>query len=87
MTEIFSIEVEETITNRAELRDIIAPPNERVADKWIDHVDDLARRFIAASPFAVLASRRPDGHLDLSPRGDPPGFVRVLDEKTMVLPD
>ncbi len=87
MTEVFGIDVEETITSRAELRDIIARPNERVVDKVIDHIDDLARRFIAASPFAVLASRRPDGHLDLSPRGDPPGFARVLDEKTLVLPD
>lgn len=87
MAEIFGIDVEETITSAAELRDLIAPPNARTADKVIDHIDDLARRFIAASPFLVLASRRPDGHLDLSPRGDPPGFARVLDQKTLVLPD
>jgi hypothetical protein len=47
MTEIFGIDVEETITSRAELRDIIAPPNARTADKVIDHVDDLAQKFIA----------------------------------------
>ena len=87
MTEIFGIDVEKTITSRAELRDIIAPPNARTADKVIDHVDDLAEKFIAASPFAVLASHRSDGHLDLSPRGDPPGFARVLNKKTLVLPD
>jgi len=87
MTEVFGIDVEERITSGAELRDIIAPPNARTADKVIDHVDDLARKFIAASPFAVIASRRPDGHLDLSPRGDPPGFARVLNKKTLVLPD
>ena len=87
MTQIFGIDVEETISSSTELRDIIAPPNLRVADKVIDHIDDLSKKFIAASPFAILASRRSDGHLDLSPRGDPPGFAHVLSNKLLLLPD
>ena len=48
-------------------------------NKVIDRIDELAARFIAASPFAVIASRNGDGHLDLSPKGDAAGsFVRVI---------
>tara|TARA_Y100000994_G_C15578831_1_gene395665 strand:+ start:185 stop:871 length:687 start_codon:yes stop_codon:yes gene_type:complete len=87
MEKRFGVEIEESITSVAELRKVIAPPNKRVKDKCIDHIDDLARRFINASPFIILASRRSDNHLDLSPRGDPPGFVHVFNEKTLIIPD
>lgn len=53
----------------------------------IDHVDDLARRFIAASAMVVLATRREDGGIDMTPRGDPPGFVQVLNDHVVALPD
>ena len=53
----------------------------------IDHIDPLAARFIAASPLAILGTRRADGGVDQTPRGDPPGFVKVLDRKTLALPD
>jgi PPOX class probable FMN-dependent enzyme len=58
-----------------------------VSHKTIDHIDDICRRFIAASPFVMVASRGADGRLDLSPKGDPPGFVAVLDQKTLAIPD
>ena len=45
------------------------------------------RNFIALSPFCVLSSSRADGRADASPRGDPPGFVAVLDDRTLLLPD
>jgi len=54
--------------------------------KEIDHISSQYRALIAASPFVVLATSGPEG-LDCSPRGDPAGFVRVLDDKTIALPD
>jgi PPOX class probable FMN-dependent enzyme len=54
--------------------------------KVVDHVHPLYRPFIEAAPFAVLATRGPLG-LDTSPRGDKPGFVRIADDKTLLLPD
>jgi PPOX class probable FMN-dependent enzyme len=54
--------------------------------KEIDHVNGHYRAFIEAAPFFALATNGPDG-LDCSPRGDPPGFVRVQDEKTLLIPD
>ena len=54
--------------------------------KEIDHISGHYRKLIEASPFLVLATCGPEG-LDCSPRGDPPGFVRVLDEKTLLIPD
>jgi hypothetical protein len=54
--------------------------------KEIDHLTPLHQAYIDASPFAVLATAGPEG-LDCSPRGDPPGFVRVADERTLLMPD
>lgn len=55
--------------------------------KVLRHVDRFCRDFIALSPFLVLASSDGQGHADASPRGDGPGFVAVLDEKTLLIPD
>jgi uncharacterized protein len=54
--------------------------------KEIDHVNAHYRAFIEAAPFFAMATSGPDG-LDCTPRGDPPGFVRVADEKTLLIPD
>jgi PPOX class probable FMN-dependent enzyme len=54
--------------------------------KEIDHVNADYRAFIEAAPFCALATSGADG-LDCTPRGDPPGFVRVADEKTLLIPD
>jgi PPOX class probable FMN-dependent enzyme len=54
--------------------------------KEIDHINDAYRALIEAAPFFALATNGPDG-LDCSPRGDPAGFVRVVDEKTLAIPD
>jgi uncharacterized protein len=78
---------EEVITTRERLREIIEPPTHKVRAKVIDHIDDICRRFIAASPFLVVATRGADGRLDLSPKGDPAGFVAVLDDRTLAVPD
>ncbi len=55
--------------------------------KCIDFLDRHARAFIALSPFLTLATQSPAGRADVSPRGDPPGFVRVLDERRLLIPD
>lgn len=55
--------------------------------KVMRHLDRHGRAFIALSPFLVIATADTDGKLDASPRGDPPGFVRVLDDTTLLLPD
>jgi uncharacterized protein len=77
---------EEVITTPARLRESSKHPSHR-AIRVIDHIDDICRRFIAACPFVIVASRGADGRLDLSPKGDPAGFVAVLDEKTLAIPD
>jgi len=61
-------------------------PGQASRVKVVDHVHPLYRPYIEASPFAVLATLGPQG-LDASPRGDGPGFVRVADEHTLLLPD
>ena len=58
-----------------------------VRDKVIHHLDDHCAAFIRLSPFATLASASPDGDPEVSPRGGDPGFVKVLDARTLVLPD
>jgi predicted pyridoxine 5'-phosphate oxidase superfamily flavin-nucleotide-binding protein len=78
---------EEVVTTRQRLRELTQVPSSRAQAKVIAHIDDICRRFIAASPFLLVASRGADGRLDISPKGDPPGFVAVLDEKTLAIPD
>jgi len=73
--------------NQAELRDILGEPNELVKAKLADRLNSLTRQFVERSPFVVVATGRPDGGLDVSPRGDPAGFVRILDDRTLLLPD
>jgi uncharacterized protein len=76
-----------TIGDEAELRQILGSPTELVLSKIADRLNDLTRQFIERSPFVCVATATPDGGLDVSPRGDPPGFVRILDERTLLLPD
>ena len=82
-----SMRFDEVIASRERLREISRAPSFRAQNKVIDHVDEICRRFIAASPFVVVASRGADGLIDVSPKGDPAGFVAVLDEKTLAIPD
>ena len=76
-----------TIEHESELRDVIGSPNTLVESKIADRLNDLTRQFIEQSPFVCVATASPDGGLDVSPRGDPAGFVRILDERTLLLPD
>lgn len=74
------------VTTVEQLAALYGEPLETATGKEIGHVHPLYRALIEASPFAVLATRGPRG-LDASPRGDPPGFVVVEDDKTLLMPD
>jgi uncharacterized protein len=75
------------IRDEAELRSVIGPAKPASLLKLADRLTPLSRQFIERSPFVCIATSRPDGGLDVSPRGDPPGFVRVLDERTLLMPE
>jgi uncharacterized protein len=74
------------ITTLEQLKAIYGEPVGNSLVKELDHVSDHYRAMIEASPFVVLATSGPEG-LDCTPRGDPPGFVRVVDRNTLMLPD
>ena len=76
-----------TVTDASQLRSLYGDVPKRAAGKVHGRLDRHDRAFIAASPFLVLATASADGLLDVSPRGDLPGFVHVLDDETVVLPD
>jgi PPOX class probable FMN-dependent enzyme len=79
--------VTRVITTTDELREIVKEPPKLVMEKEIDHIDAQSRRFLELSPFFLLATSAGDGSCDVSPRGDPPGSVLVLDEHTLVFAD
>jgi PPOX class probable FMN-dependent enzyme len=70
-----------------QLRKVLGEPTELVRKKLAGRLNPLTRQFVERSPFVVVATGRPDGGLDVSPRGDPAGFVRILDDRTLLLPD
>ncbi len=76
-----------TIGEMTDLRSVYRPPAPRAAQKVLDHLDAHSRNFIALSPLCILSSSNDEGQADASPRGDPPGFVHVLDDQTLLLPD
>jgi PPOX class probable FMN-dependent enzyme len=69
------------------LRGLIGEPTDLVRSKVTDRLNELTRQFVERSPFLCLATSAADGTCDVSPRGDPPGFVRILDERTLLMPD
>ncbi len=69
------------------LRLLIGEPSDLVRSKVSDRLNEFTRQFVERSPFLCLATSAADGTCDVSPRGDPPGFVRILDERTLLLPD
>jgi PPOX class probable FMN-dependent enzyme len=75
------------ISDESALREVVGSPTELVACKIADRLNDLTRQFIERSPFVCVATGRPEGGLDVSPRGDPAGFVRILDERTLLVPE
>jgi len=75
-----------TVSTLAELEALYEAPIPVAITKEVDHLTEQHQAYVEASPFVVVATSGPDG-LDCSPRGDPPGFVRVADERTLLVPD
>ena len=75
------------IDDVAALRGLYGEPSPRAARKVLSRLDRHCRAFIALSPFLVIGTAAADGRGDVSPRGDAPGFVAVLDDTTLLLPD
>jgi hypothetical protein len=75
------------ITSVEALRAIYPSPSERALKKQLDKLDRHCRSFIGLSPFVVISSVGADGLADASPRGDRPGFVQILDDHTIAVPD
>lgn len=77
----------DTIEDPQRLRELYGAPSERAVKKQLSRLERHSRNFIALSPFLVIASSDPSGRCDASPKGDAPGFVRVIDDTTLVIPD
>jgi len=78
---------ERVVTSEQELRELYGFPGERAVAKEQAALDEPCRAFIAHAPFLVLGTAGADGRCDVSPKGDAPGFVRVLDDHHLVIPD
>ena len=75
------------VTSVADLRAVVGEPLPRTISKETPTLDERATAFIGTAPFLVLATGSPDGSSDASPKGGPPGFVRVLDERRLLVPE
>ncbi len=82
------LDVDEDITNVERLRELM--PTEGFTNTFLkvaDRLNPVAERFIAAAPFVIISTKASDGLIDVSPKGDPAGFVEVYDNKTLIIPD
>src|SRR5438552_18527583 len=79
--------VQNVLTTEAEIRELVGTPVSRSLLKEQRQIDEHFRAFIARSPFLLMATSAADGSCDVSPKGDAPGFVRVLDERRLVIPE
>jgi PPOX class probable FMN-dependent enzyme len=77
----------ETIETEADLRELLGEPAPLAYAKIGDRLNRLTRTLIERSPFVLLATASATGECDVSPRGDPAGFVRILDDRTLLLPE
>jgi uncharacterized protein len=77
----------EIVKTESQFRTIIGHPNHRVLRKHIAALDQHCRAFIARCPFVLIGSADSAGSMDVSPKGDPPGFVQVLDDTTLAIPE
>ncbi|MBV1876627.1 MAG: pyridoxamine 5'-phosphate oxidase family protein [Pseudomonadales bacterium] len=76
-----------TIKDLAQLRSIIGEKIPGLEDKNLRAIDDFASAFIAKVPFIVISTADQHGRMDASPKGDAPGFVKVVDQQTLLIPD
>ena len=77
----------EILTSEAQIRSIVDGIHPTQMTKVLDHIDEFCRLWIERSPFLIMTSCDDSGRMDASPKGDPAGFVRVIDPKTLAIPD
>jgi uncharacterized protein len=77
----------QVIQNEAELREILGYAGQAAQNKVLSEIDEICRAFIEKSPFVLLGSMDANGNMDVSPKGDPAGFVQVMDNRTLLIPD
>lgn len=82
-----TFEEKQFVTSLAELDGIVPPAGEGAAGKTMRRIERYARQYIGLSPFCCLATSDGKGHADVTPRGDKPGFVQVLDDHTLLIPE
>lgn len=75
------------ITTVEDLRAIVGEPNSFVANKVAPRLSSLHQDWLRASPLAFVATTNAQGNVDVSPKGDPPGFVHIIDEQTIAIPE
>jgi uncharacterized protein len=75
------------VKNEEDLRSLFPATHSIAIDKCLNRLDQHAMDFVARSPFLCIGTQSPDGLADVSPRGDPSGFVKILDDKTLLIPD
>ena len=78
---------EKTITTEEALRDLMGYPSDIVTRKTISYIDVHCRSFIEKSPFITIATSDANGNFDVSPKGDPAGFVKILSDTVLAIPD
>jgi PPOX class probable FMN-dependent enzyme len=81
------IDPQSVVTSDDQLAELYRAPGQIAASKKTALLDDASRGIVAQSPFVLIGTHGADGGLDVSPRGGPPGFVRVLDERHLAIPD
>jgi PPOX class probable FMN-dependent enzyme len=79
--------IDTTVADKAAVREIVGEPIPIVRNKEMPRLDKYCRQFIEMSPFLCLGTVGADGHVDMSPRGDPPGFVKIIDDGTLLIPE
>ena len=87
MTSETGFRPEYRVTSEEELRSLFPPTHEIALKKCQDRLDGHAKDFLARSPFLCIGTQSPTGSADVSPRGDPRGFVHILDDRTIAIPD
>ena len=75
------------LTSHNDLKELYGEASPEASAKELNYLDENSQKFIAASPFIVLATTNNKGYMDCSPKGDKIGFVTILDERTLLLPD